>query len=418
MMPRIGYFAILLSLIISFEWYVVTGYSQIFQGSTLALYIYWIITLLTLVGFYKVYIDFRSNNSGVRSPFSNLLLGFGFAILIAKIVFIGLLLVQDLGRLLVGLSSGFLSLFTDINTVHPERSPLLTTASAILASIPFVSMLYGITRGKYKYEVENVQLNFQDLPSAFDGFKIVQLSDIHAGSFDSIEQVRKGVELAMRQQPDLIVFTGDLVNSLKEEIDPYISTFAALDAPYGMYSILGNHDYYGMYRVAQKDPFARKIYMDDFNKKHSDIGFTLLNNQSVKIEKEGKFINLIGVENWGKGPFPKKGDLNKALNNVEDDAFSILLSHDPTHWEHHALPHRKHIHLTLSGHTHGLQFGINIGRIKWSPVKYRYKRWMGLYEEAEQYLYVNRGFGFLAWPGRVGMSPEITVITLNKIGSE
>ena len=172
-----------------------------------------------------------------------------------------------------------------------------------------------------------------------------------------------------------------------------------------------------MYQVAKNDPVARSVYMDDFNKKHQRIGFSLLNNQNVAITKNNETIRIIGVENWGSGPFPKKGDLNLALNGVDQDAFSILLSHDPTHWDHHVLPNPKKIHLTLSGHTHGMQFGINIGSFKWSPVKYRYKRWMGLYEEANQFLYVNRGFGFLAWPGRVGMSPEITLIELKKAGA-
>ena len=408
-MSRLGFLFLVLVLIVSFEWYSFIGLNLVFAENTFFQYSYWTTTIITLAGFCKVFIDLRNNTGVVRAISTNVLLGFGFAVFIAKIVFAGLLIFQDSGRSIIGLINFVSSYFLDISGHIPARNYYLMAFSAILAFIPFISMLYGITIGKYNYKVEKLSLTFPDLPKAFDGFKIVQLSDIHAGSFDSIEQVKKGVDMIRAQGADLIVFTGDLVNSLKEEINPYIEIFSKLSAPYGMYSILGNHDYYGMYQVAQKDPIARKVYMDDFNRKHEKIGFKLLNNQSTKVEKKGESIRLVGVENWGHGPFPKRGDLNKALTGVAQNEFTILLSHDPTHWDHHVLHHPKNIHLTLAGHTHGMQFGINIGRFKWSPVKYRYKRWMGLYEKAGQLLYVNRGFGFLGWPGRVGMSPEITV---------
>ena len=416
-MSRLGLLFLVLVLIVSFECYSFNGLNLVFNKNTLFQFFYWTTTVLTIVGFYKVFIDLRKNAGVIRAVSTNVLLGFGFAVFVAKIVFVGLLIFQDTGRLIIGLINFVSSFFLDINNTIPTRNIHLTTVSSILASIPFISMLYGITLGKYNYKVEKINLTFPDLPKAFHGFKIVQLSDIHAGSFDSIEQVKRGVDLIRIQGADLIVFTGDLVNSLKEEINPYIEIFSALSAPYGMYSILGNHDYYGMYQVAKKDPIARKIYMDDFNLKHEEIGFILLNNRSIKVEKNGEYIRLVGVENWGKGPFPKKGDLNKALEGVNKDEFTILLSHDPTHWDHHVLPHPKNIHLTLAGHTHGMQFGIKIGDFKWSPVKYRYKRWMGLYKQAGQLLYVNRGFGFLGWPGRVGMSPEITVFELKSFES-
>jgi len=412
-MPRIGFLLLVLVLFISFDWYCYAGLNQIFSGNLWFTVIYWIISIFVLIGFYKVFIDFSKKIGDViRSVSTNLLMGFGFAVLVAKIVFAGLLLFQDIGILLIGIINYAISFFVESHAIMSSRNTNIITLSALLASIPFISMIYGITLGKYKFKVEKINLKFPDLPKAFDGFKIVQISDIHAGSFDSLLQVQKGIDLINAQKADLILFTGDLVNSLKEEINPYLKAFSSMSAPFGMFSILGNHDYYGMYQVAGKDPIARRIYMDDFNKKHEKIGFKLLNNDSTKIEKDGDSIRLIGVENWGAGPFPKKGDLDKALVEVGHEEFSVLLSHDPTHWDHHVLPHLKHIHLTLSGHTHGMQFGINIGKFKWSPVKYRYKRWMGLYEKAGQYLYVNRGFGFLAWPGRVGMSPEITLIEL------
>ena len=414
-MPRIGFLLLVLVLFISFDWYCYSGLNLVFGDESWFTIAYWTISLLVLIGFFRVYLDFSKKKGDlIRAVSTNLLMGFGFAVSITKIVFAGLLLTQDIGILLIGIVNNVMSLFSVGDGEMPLRNTYIVSISAILAGIPFISMIYGITLGKYKFKVEKLKLKFPDLPKAFDGFKVVQISDIHAGSFDSLAQVQKGIDIIKAQKADLIVFTGDLVNSLKEEINPYIEAFSSLSAPFGMYSVLGNHDYYGMYQMAGKDPVARRVYMDDFNNKHEKIGFKLLNNDAAKIEKDGDAIRLIGVENWGAGPFPKKGDLNKALIGVDQSEFSILLSHDPTHWDHHVLPNAKHIHLTLSGHTHGLQFGINIGKLKWSPVKYRYKRWMGLYEKAGQYLYVNRGLGFLAWPGRVGMSPEITVFELEQ----
>jgi len=411
-MSRIGFLLLVLVLFIGFEWYSFAGLNLVFTGDFSFQLIYWITLVLVLLGFYKVMLDLRDVKGKVRSPSTNLLLGIGFAILVTKIVFVGFLLLQDGGRFVILIFNFIIFLIKDSPIEIPSRSYALTSVSAVLTTIPFVSMVYGVTFGKYKYKVENIKLQFSDLPKAFHGFKILQISDIHAGSFDSVEKVKKGIDLIKDQNADMIVFTGDLVNSMKEEINPYINVFAEMSAPFGMFSILGNHDYYGMYQVAQKDPIARKVYMDDFRKKHETIGFKLLTNDSIKINIGMESIRLIGVENWGAGPFPKKGDLNKALQGVDQNEFSILLSHDPTHWDHHVIKHPMRIQLTLSGHTHGMQFGIKIGKFQWSPVKYRYKRWMGIYKSAGQYLYVNRGFGFLAWPGRVGMSPEITVFNL------
>lgn len=414
-MGRLAFFILLLVLILSLDGYAYSGAKVLFGDSQFFFYIYWGVSAIVIGGFIRAYIDFsRKKIDSIREVSTNLWMGFGFAIMVTKIVFMGLLLFQDIGLLLFNLFGWLISSASEIAWISVGRIPEAIGFSALLAFVVLTSMLYGITLGKYRYKVERVKLHFADLPDAFDGFRMIQISDIHAGSFDSVEKVKKGVELMKTQKADLIVFTGDLVNSLKDEINPFISTFSALSAPFGMYSILGNHDYYGMYQVAKDDPIARTIYMDDFNHKHEKMGFRLLRNESQKIMKDGDSIRIVGVENWGSGPFPKKGDLPKALKEVDTNEFTILLSHDPTHWDHHALPHPKKIQLTLSGHTHGMQFGIKFGNFKWSPVKYRYKRWMGLYQELGQYLYVNRGFGFLAWPGRVGMTPEITLIELAK----
>jgi len=419
-MSRLGFLGLVLIIYLGFDIYTFYGLSSLTTAQSFFCTVYWTVSCFVLLGFFKVSQDLQKFSRGVRYPSTNLLLGFGFAVFIAKIVFTGLMLIQDGGRLLLGVINSFsetISEFTGSQGI-PYRSKILTTILAILASIPFVSMLYGMTFGKYKYAVDSIKLSFPDLPVSFDGFKIIQISDIHAGTFDSVEKVSIGIDLINEQGADMILFTGDLVNSNKNEIDPYIDTFAKLSAPYGMYSIMGNHDYYGMYKIPKGDYASRSAYLADFNEKHSRMGFQIMNNESVSIEINDESIRLVGVENWGSGPFPKKGDLTKALRGVKDDEFTILMSHDPTHWDHHALKHNKHIHLTLAGHTHGLQFGINFLGFKWSPVKYRYKRWMGIYKELGQYLYVNRGFGFLAWPGRVGMSPEITLIELRKGDSD
>ena len=342
-------------------------------------------------------------------------MGIMLTAIVSKLVFVAFLLIQDIGRLLFGIGKAGSQLIKqeegEKTPFLPKRRRFLTLAATGIASIPFSLMLYGITRGKYAYTVNKVKLAFKDLPPAFEGFKIVQISDIHAGSLDSKSGVAKGVRMINEQNPDLIFFTGDLVNSDKDEVDPYIDIFADLKATHGKFCTLGNHDYYGV----PDDTAEEKAYWDDFHSKYQAMGFQLMNNENAFIEKEGERICVMGVENWGRGRwFPKNGDIDKALTDTNSDEFCILLSHDPTHWDEKVLPHPKKIHLTFSGHTHGFQFGINMPGFKWSPAQYRYSRWMGLYEEAEQYLYVNRGFGFLAFPGRIGMWPEITVVELSR----
>ena len=293
----------------------------------------------------------------------------------------------------------------------PQRRKFISQLAVLVASIPFAGFVYGVLKGKYNFKVFRETIYFEDLPEAFDGFTITQLSDIHAGSFKDIAAVQKGIDLAKQQQSDLVVFTGDLINVAADEVSPFVDLFKEIKAPYGQYSILGNHDY-GDY--TQWPTPEDKV--NNFNKlktSHADMGFRLMLDEHVTIEKEGTRLQLLGVENWGIG-FKSKGDLEKAMEGVADKDFKILLSHDPTHWEAVAKKHPSKIHLTLSGHTHGMQMGIETPLGKWSPAKYRYPNWAGLAEEAGRYLYVNRGFGFHAFAGRVGIWPEITVITLRK----
>jgi predicted MPP superfamily phosphohydrolase len=281
----------------------------------------------------------------------------------------------------------------------------------LVAAVPFTAFFYAMLKGKYDYRIHRETLYFSDLPDAFDGFTITQLSDIHSGSFDNSAAVQRGIDLAQAQKSDLFVFTGDLVNNAAWEIEPYIDRFRQLKAPYGQFSILGNHDY-GDY-IQWNSEAEKAANLDKLKEHHKALGYRLLLDESLEIEKGGQKISLIGVQNWGKG-FIQIGNLDKALKGVDQNAFKVLLSHDPTHWEEKVRFNPTTIHLTLSGHTHGAQFGIETANFRWSPVKYRYLDWAGLVNEKNRYLYVNRGFGFLAFSGRLGIWPEITVITLRK----
>lgn len=280
-----------------------------------------------------------------------------------------------------------------------------------LAAIPFASVLYGIVIGKYNFKVINHTLFFDDLPSSFDGFKVTHISDIHSGSLDNASKISYGIDLINEQQSDVILFTGDIVNSTADEMDEWIPYFKKLKAAYGKYSILGNHDYGAYAKWNNKEDKVANF--EGIKGIHPKIGFDLLLNDSVYLEKGDGKIALVGVENWG-AHFIKEGDLNLATSKIKKDDFKIVMSHDSSHWEAEIKESDENYQLTLSGHTHGMQFGIEIPGVKWSPAQYIYKQWAGVYEHLGRYINVNRGFGFLAFPGRIGIWPEITVITLKK----
>lgn len=407
-------FLISIGVILLFDLYVYFGLKSVFtENKSLRVYqaIYILTSLFVYFCFYKVS-QLMGQGSIFRSTTINYYIGILFTAFVSKFVFAALMFMQDGGRVLYGVFDHFRASDGGQTGFLPSRRRFLTLAAAGIAAIPFTSMLYGITRGKYRYTVNKVKLKFKDLPPAFNGFKIVQISDIHAGGLDSKQDVARGVQMINDENPDVILFTGDLVNSDKDEVNPFIDIFKALKATQGKFSVLGNHDYYGVPRD-EREAGKDSAYWESFFEKYKEMGFELMNNANARIEKDGEHINILGVENWGIARwFPKLGDLDKALGDIKEDEFCVLMSHDPTHWDEKVLPHQKKIHLTLSGHTHGFQFGLNLPGFKWSPAQYSYPRWMGLYEEAEQYLYVNRGFGFLGFPGRVGMWPEITVLEL------
>jgi predicted MPP superfamily phosphohydrolase len=291
-----------------------------------------------------------------------------------------------------------------------ERSEFLYQMGLMLAAIPFASILYGVTKGKFNYKVMRESISFPNLPKSFKGLKIVQISDMHLGSFNkNFEKVAKAVELINEQKPDLIFFTGDLVNNFAGETEGWAPVLGKMEARLGKYSIMGNHDY-GDYSH-WPSPEAKADNLQKIKDFHRDMGFRLLLNETEHININGEEIALVGVENWGKPPFPQHGDLAKATNGSSHIPFKILLSHDPSHWDEEVL--NTDIDLTFSGHTHGMQFGIERAGIKWSPGQYKYPRWGGLYKEGKQYLYVNRGFGYIGFPGRIGMPPEITLVQLS-----
>ena len=291
-----------------------------------------------------------------------------------------------------------------------ERAEFLYQMGLVLAAVPFASILYGVTKGKFNYRVMRENLHFDNLPKSFKGLKIVQISDMHLGSFNKkFDQVAKAVELINEQEPDILLFTGDLVNNFAEETEGWAPVLSQLKAKIGKYSVLGNHDY-GDYSE-WKSAAAKEKNLDAIKKFHQKIGFRLLLNETETLNINGEEIALIGVENWGKPPFPQHGDLQKAAKKAQDQPFKILMSHDPSHWDAKVLKSTD-IDLTFAGHTHGMQFGIERAGIKWSPVQYKYPRWGGLYREKKQFLYVNRGFGYIGFPGRIGMPPEITVVEL------
>ena len=357
------------------------------------------------------------NTARGMTPYHEWMLSLFITFFITKLVFALILLIGDLGRLFYGIGDYAINHNgkTPDKPFFPSRRKFISEIAILAATVPFTGFLYGMLKGKYDYKLHRHTFYFDDLPDAFDGFTITQLSDIHSGSFDNADAVQRGIDLAKAQKSDLFVFTGDLVNNAAWEIEPYLDRFSQLKATYGQFSILGNHDY-GDY-IHWDSEAEKEANLEKLKQHHQTLGYRLLLDENVVIEKSGQKMSLIGVQNWGRG-FVQKGNLDKAMTGVNQDAFKILLSHDPTHWEEKVRYYPSKIHLTLSGHTHGAQFCVETAGIQWSPVKYVYLDWAGWMEQNGRQLYVNRGFGFLAFSGRLGIWPEITVITLRKKKSE
>ncbi|MFC5625183.1 metallophosphoesterase [Algoriphagus winogradskyi] len=398
---------ILLVFVFLIDWYSYQAFSTIFPEQNWIKIGFWIFSISVYVFVAYGFLTFSRS-----SPTPN----FGRVIsllvlsLIPKLIILAFLFGEDLVRFLSGTYQSLTG--NREGDFLADRRKFISQTALVLSAIPFLGILHGVLIGKYRYRVVNHTLEFDDLPEEFDGFTITQISDIHSGSFDNKKKLEYGVELINEQGSDVILFTGDLVNNQATEMEPWIDTFKKLRAPMGIYSILGNHDY-GDY-VSWPSKEAKAANMLRLYEIQKELGFTLLRNENIKLERGSASIDLIGIENWGKG-FGQYGDLKKATANLSDQSFKILMSHDPSHFDEQVKNFSQFIHLTLSGHTHGMQFGIEIpGFIKWSPASLRYPKWAGLYEELGRQLHVNRGFGFLAFPGRVGIWPEITVLELKR----
>ena len=367
--------------------------------------VYWTITLLMIL-----LIFLGSNRGWLPAQLRYYLFSISLLILIPKLIGCLFLFVEDVFRL----GSGLVGLFSDNQTAFlPDRRKFIANSALITAAIPFASMIYGMVKTGFNIRIRKESVGFDDLPQAFNGLKIVQISDLHSGSFMDEKYFEQAVLKINELKPDLIFFTGDLVNNEAVEAERFVPTFKKLKAKLGVYSVLGNHDYgdYGPWptEAAKEDNFNR------LKKIHSDSGWNLLTNSNVLLTKEDSSIAIVGVENWGASRhFPRKGDLDMAVKSIESVGFKVLLSHDPSHWDAKVQDHEQKFQLTLSGHTHGAQFGIEIPGLRWSPAQYAYKQWAGLYEGKDgQKLYVNRGLGFIGYMGRIGIPPEITMLELN-----
>ncbi|ETZ23407.1 metallophosphoesterase [Pedobacter sp. V48] len=383
--------AIIAILLFVLNWYVLSGIRTISSNSFTTPLFWGFIALTTAALIYSI-IRMRDNGMDLLFKITTHV----FLILfVTEVIFSAFLLLGDIYRLIT----------------QGPRNVYWVEFALLIVLLVILIFIYGIVKGKYAYRVIKHTLFFEDLPSNFDGFTITQISDIHAGSFKNPTAVQKGIDLVKAQNSDLFVFTGDLVNNKAEEIKPWIDHFKQVKAPYGQFSVLGNHDY-GDY-VPWKNDAEKNANLQQLKEYHKELGYKLLLDEDVTLHKDGQKIVLAGVENWGIG-FGERGDLNKALAGTELNDFKILLSHDPSHWDAEVVKHPSKVHLTLSGHTHGMQFGIEAFGIKWSPVKYRYAHWAGITSRNGRFLNINRGFGFLGFSGRIGIWPEITVIELKK----
>ncbi len=370
---------------------------------------YWVVSFFTIATMLSFpYLQFLQTSKVFRNYVFAILIGLFLAKLIGSLFFVA----DDIRRGALLLMNKIFPL-SGAQYMGPEgqgipRSTFLSWLGLGLGGTLFGTLLFGFGN-KYNYQIKKIKLSFKNLPEAFKGMRMVHISDIHSGSFQDIRAVNKGIDLILKQQPDLIVFTGDLVNDRATEMEPYQNSFGRLTAPLGVFSTLGNHDYgdYVQWPTAQ----AKIDNLEALKKVHANMGWRLLMNEHVVLEKNGEKIALLGIENWGaKARFPKYGKMDLAYPGTENIPFKILLSHDPSHWDAQILPEYPGIDLMLSGHTHGMQFGLENPYFKWSPVQWMYKQWAGLYEQGAQKLYVNRGYGFIGYPGRVGILPEITVI--------
>ena len=407
-----------LLLFLAAEWYGFQAIRTAFHNSApvarkTAGYLYWLITALA----WGLGIWAMATRGQGHAPYKAYLATTLLALLVAKLVILLFLFPEDLVRGVRWMAQRFTSRSAGTPGPAITRSEFLSKAALVVAAVPFVSLIWGVLKGATDYRVKRVTLRFPNLPASFDGFKLLQISDLHTGSFASTEPLKRAVALINQQNADLVVMTGDLVNNIATEVEDHIDTLAQIQSKLPKLSVLGNHDYADYVDWSQQGGAAAKAAnLARLKQNHAKIGWNLLLDEARTIERDGEKISILGVQNWGAAMrFPKYGNLAKAHAAADPSApFKILLSHDPSHWDAQVRPEFSDVDLTLSGHTHGMQFGVNLPFFKWSPVQYVYKQWAGLYQQGKQYLYVNTGLGYIGYPGRVGFLPEITVFELRR----
>ncbi len=399
-----------IGVILAFDWYVFQAFKIIIQGwsapfKNTVMFLFWLAPAITIA--FLLSSNYTDTNTWNKNVFV-FLRTFVFIAYFSKFLIAGILLIDDFRRLLTW---GYQAMSGD-NRFDAGRSRFLSQFALFLGSVPFVSLTYGLLRNPYRYTVFRQKLALKNLPKALSGLRIVQISDIHSGSFTFKEPVRGAIDMINKLKPDLVFFTGDLVNNKADEMDGFMDVFDKIESRFGVYSIFGNHDY-GDY-VSWPSEQHKEDNLNKLREIHRALGWNLLTNENRVLEINGASLGIIGVENYSTHlRFPKYGDLAKAIQGAEKTDLKLLLSHDPSHWSGEVLNDYKDIAITFSGHTHGMQFGVEIpGFFKWSPIQYVYKQWAGMYQSGDQYLYVNRGLGFLGYPGRVGILPEITCLDL------
>ncbi|MEM9340654.1 MAG: metallophosphoesterase [Bacteroidota bacterium] len=410
-MNRIYFLIVVIAIYIAFDIYIFLVIKSLTEGMTSLLrktvsISYVTISIMAIIGV----LLYARIDPEVYKNFRLFLSTFFFIFLIGKIFTVLFLFLDDLRRGITWLVNLIPSAKEGYDT---SRSDFMSKAAMVAGSIPIATMSFGIISGAHDYRVRRRVVNFPNLPKAFHGIRVAQISDIHTGSFFNKTAVKGGVEMLNAEKPDLIFFTGDLVNNRSDEAKEYLDIFKKVKAPLGTFSIMGNHDY-GDYS-SWSSPEEQKKDVLRLHEMHRYMEWNLLLNENEVIKVDGEELAILGCENWGTGRFSKYGDMSKTVLGVEEHPFKILLSHDPSHWDAQIRPEYPDIDLMLSGHTHGFQFGVEIGNFRWSPVQYRYKQWADLHQEGTQYLYVNRGYGYIGYPGRIGILPEITILELRSV---
>lgn len=398
------------------QWYAYSGLRPLVEKSNwVSVNTFTIIyVFLALLAAGSYFFLFTQSSAAMGQSFNKVLISYLFITTLPILIFGAFLLIDDAGRLVRWIAEQFQSKPDPENIGNGiSRSEFIVKSGIVAGGALLSALTYGVFRGGHQYKVFKKTIGLKGLPKAFDGLKIVQLSDIHAGSFWSKEAVKRGVDMAIKQKADIVFFTGDLVNNLASEMHGWKDIFSQIKAPLGVYSVLGNHDYADY--LPELTDEERQKNMQEMFETHKELGWRLLMNENEIIERDGEKLAVIGIENWSAhARFPKYGKMNKAYQGTEEASTKLLLSHDPSHWKAEVLSKYPAVDVTFSGHTHGMQMGVEIGNVKWSPSKFVYPEWAGHYKQGEQHLYVNRGFGYIGYPGRFGIRPEITVITLKQ----